>query len=538
MVSRLVLGSGSLGQALVRALSEKHGELLVISEDEMQVRTLREEGVAAEQATITDAGTLQSHIESPDTVVVADDRTRVNEAVTRAAREAYPDALLVAYAGIEPDESATTTLDQHADRVVDPGSTTTEYLFDRIGEAGIRTRKLMDVLRSIDDTLAIVTHDNPDPDAIAGAIALARIGRLAGLEVDVCYFGEITHQENMAFVNLLDVEMTNLSVDDPLPYDGFALVDHSRPGVNDQLPKDLAVDVVIDHHPPRAPVEARFVDLRSDVGATSTLLVDYLRQLDLPLDETVATALLFGIRVDTDEFSREVCAEDFEASAYLLPHADFGTLERVESPSMSPDTLETIARAITNRKQHGLVATSCVGSLSKRDALAQAADRLLDIEDVSSTFVYGVMDDAVYVSARARGTDVDLGETLRDAFGQIGSAGGHADMAGAQIPLGMLDAETDDDVAMLDVVESVVGERFLDAVEDRTHRVITNVYPDEFMGLEALADATVFVSQDAEQGGQSPVDDDDAPTTADDEDAQTATDESPTVDGADGGDAG
>ena len=534
MASRLVLGSGSLAGTLVHALADREGELSVLADDETAVRNFREEGVAAETGDPTDVAALRRRDE-PTTVAVAMDDPARNLAAARAAREAFPDAFLLAYAGVEPVADVTGDLRAVADEVVDPTAATTSYLLDSAGDEGVRTRKLADVLRSVDGRLAVVAHDNPDPDAIASAVALRRVAAAVGLDADVCYFGEISHQENRAFVNLLEFDLRNLTaatdgetdleavLDE---YGGIALVDHSRPGVNDGLPAETPVDVVIDHHPPRFPVEARFVDLRSDVGATSTLMVDYLRQLGITPSREVATGLVFGIRIDTDEFTREVSPADFEAAAFLQPHADMGTLERIESPSMSAETLDTIARAIRNRERHGTVLVSGVGELGDRDALAQAADRLLDLEDVTVTFVYGITDGTVYVSARARGTDVDLGEALRDAFGQIGSAGGHADMAGAQISLGVLDAVDAGDEGLLEVVHSVVADRFLEAVESHTHRVVTDVYPDEFHGVDEFGPSGL--DEDAFAGD---------PDAADDSGETNDADPDDTADGDERGDA-
>jgi len=150
----------------------------------------------------------------------------------------------------------------------------------------------------------------------------------------------------------------------------------------------------------------------------------------------VATALLYGIRVDTKDFAREITIDDFEAGAWLLPQADTDVLERIETPSMSADTLDTIAAAIRNRELDGSMLASCVGAIADRDTLAQAADRLLAMRGVTVTFVYGFTEGTIYVSARSRGKDIDLGAVLREAFGDQGSAGGHADMAGAQLPWG------------------------------------------------------------------------------------------------------
>jgi nanoRNase/pAp phosphatase (c-di-AMP/oligoRNAs hydrolase) len=227
------------------------------------------------------------------------------------------------------------------------------------------------------------------------------------------------------------------------------------------------VDVVIDHHPPRAPVEARYVDLRSDVGATSTLLAEHLDRLGVTPDRTIATALLYGIRIDTRDFTREAVDSDFEAAAFLLPHVDESVLDRVEEPSMSPDVLATLSAAIRNRRLRGDVLTTGVGRIRDRDALAQASDKLLDMEGVCIAVVHGFMDGTIYVSGRARGTEVDLGEVLRDALGSIGSAGGHADMAGAQIPLGILGSvEEASTESLASVVDDVIAGRLFEVLAD------------------------------------------------------------------------
>jgi nanoRNase/pAp phosphatase (c-di-AMP/oligoRNAs hydrolase) len=477
MADRLVLGCSSLGQTIVGELAGRPGGVRVVTDDENRAETLVADGVPVTVGDPTAVGTLRA-LDPPGVVVVAGEDPGDNVAAAQVARQAFPGAVVIAYTGRGAAGHAA-KLDAIADRVVDPGREVASFLLDRIGDDATRLWHLQRVLRGI-DRLAIVAHDNPDPDAIASAVALARLAGRVGCEPEVCYYGDITHQENRAFVNLLGFDLQNLDPDADLSaYDGFALVDHSRPGVNDQLPEDLPVDVVIDHHPPRGPVEATFVDLRSGVGATSTLLVDYLDNLGVPFTEELATGLLFGVRVDTDGFTRETSRADFEAAATLLPHANLGTLERVGSPSISPATFETIADAIANRRQEGQVVITGVGRLSDRDALAQAADRLLALEGVTTTVVYGVRDGTVYVSARARGIDLDLGETLRDAFGSIGSAGGHADMAGAQIALGVLETVEDMDESLLEVVGSVVADRFFEALEARSPQPEPGVYADD-----------------------------------------------------------
>jgi nanoRNase/pAp phosphatase (c-di-AMP/oligoRNAs hydrolase) len=490
MTFRLMLGCDSVGRRLAVSVADRRADLLVLTDDESRVDSLREEGVAAEVADPTDGAAIRARAGHVDSIIVAGPDAARNRASTLAARDIYPDAFILAYTGLDATTGDRQALADLADHTVDPGTAVASALLDRVGDGGYRLRRLNRVLSSVDGRLAVVMHDNPDPDAIASAVTLRTLAERAGLDADACYYGDISHQENRALVNLLGYDLVNLDPDDDPreTYDGFALVDHSRPGVNDQLPTDTVVDVVVDHHPPRGPVEASFVDLRSDVGATSTLMTGYLEGFGVEPSAAVATGLLFGIRVDTDDFSREVSTEDFRAAATLVPHVDSETLDRIESPSVSVETLECIGRAISKRQVHGEVVVSCIGKTNDRDALAQAADTLLNMEGITTTFVYGYTDEVVYASARARGTDLDLGEVLRDAFGQIGSAGGHADMAGAQLPVGSLAVRFDADEAEgvdhdpEDDLREAIDGRFLEALDIRPDRTAGETYGRDYLG--------------------------------------------------------
>ncbi|WP_096391011.1 DHH family phosphoesterase [Halopenitus persicus] len=463
MVRRLVLGCSAVGHTLIEHVRERRGDVYVVTDDAGWVTTLRETNVPATEADPADAAAYPDDV---DVVVLASDDAERNLAAARSARRAYPAASLIAYVGTEADSATRESIAAVVDRCIDPVAALTRRVLEVVdADADERVVDLVGTLRSLSGPLAVVTHDNPDPDAIASAIGLVRVAESVGVAADACYGGEISHQENRALVNLLDIQLRHLESVDLAEYGGIALVDHSRPGINDSLPTDADVDLVVDHHPPRGPVEARYVDIRPDLGATSTIVAEYLDRLAVDLDRRIATAMLYGIRIDTRDFTREVAVADVEAAAALLETADVETLERVETPTVSPETFETLARAIREREVEGSVVASCVGEIADRDALAQAAERLLDMEGVTVTFVYGFVDDTIYASARARGADVDLGETLRDALGQIGSAGGHADMAGAQIPLGILGAVDEGSTASLtEVVRESISGRFFETI--------------------------------------------------------------------------
>ncbi len=470
MVFRLVLGCGTVGRQVVEELATTDDRLLVITDDESTVETLRDESIPARYGDPTDRSVLTG-VDSPDVLFVAGDRTDINRIALEHASDLFPSSSIIAYTGGNATPTDRTAYRGLADHVVDAEQAMVDRILDRTTSTSSEVAiELRQQLESIDGRLAVMMHDNPDPDAIASAVALVDIAESIGVDADACYYGDISHQENRAMVNLLNLSIRNLEPEDPLEeYEAFALIDHSRPGVNDQLPPELHVDIVIDHHPPRGPVPAEFVDLREHVGATSSVITEYLDRFGVRFEQATATALLYGIRIDTNDFTREASAADFDAAAMLYPHVDTAVLKQIEQPTIEGETLETIARAIKNREQRGTVAAASVGQISDRDALPQAADQLLAMESIETTLVFGFMDEMVFVSARSRDPTVDLGETLRDAFDQIGSAGGHADMAGAQLEIGILASADDDDEvnSIVGVVEEVITNRFFEAIRSQ-----------------------------------------------------------------------
>lgn len=464
MVTRLLLGCGSVGHAVLNATDQLPGETVVLDPDPGRVEALRNRRVAAERVDITDATAISGH--GADIVIVAGDDAGLNYAATGAAVTAYPTARVLVYAGEHPTPRQREWMTEQADEMLRPGA----FILDEIHryldpEDGAPGQELQKALRSIEGELAIVTHDNPDPDAIASGVALAAIARRAGVPATVWYHGDISHQENRAFVNLLDLDLNRYETAADIDAETIALVDHSHPGINDQLPPESSIHIVVDHHPSDRSIEATFVDVRTDLGATATILAEYLEQFAVDPDTEVATALLYGIRIDTNEFRRDTSAADFEAAAFLLQFADTEALEQIESPSVSADTFETIAQAVKRRRIEGAALVSCVGPISDRDTLAQAADRLLSMEGIATTLVTGFTDTTIYVSARTTRSDLDLGRALRVAFGDIGSAGGHTDMAGAQLSLGLFDALGDEAQHRLtDIVDDIVTERFFEVL--------------------------------------------------------------------------
>ncbi|QLG62990.1 DHH family phosphoesterase [Halorarum salinum] len=299
------------------------------------------------------------------------------------------------------------------------------------------------------EEVAVLLHPNPDADAMAAALGVARIARHVDTDATLQFSGQIRRQENRAFRTVLDVEMESLDHVSQIDAEAVVLVDHNEPrgftGADGVLPA-----CVVDHHPGGGGGE-EFTDVRTEYGATSSIVTEYLNELGatpVPPDRhdseveppalptLTATGLLYGILSDTNRLTRGVCPADFEAASYLHPGVDQDLLTRIADPEVSTETLEVKARAIAGRDVRGSFAVSDVGAVSNVDAIPQAADELVGLEGVTAVVVLGERDGTVHLSGRSRDDRVHMGRTLAAAVGDLAnaSAGGHARMGGGQIP--------------------------------------------------------------------------------------------------------
>ena len=356
-----------------------------------------------------------------------------------------------------------------ADVVLHPPTIVADEALNELQKMELRGAawQLMNYLKSLDPSqrIGIVVHDNPDSDAFASALCLRSMAESLGKEADILYYGMIGHHETRAFVNLLDIPLVHIMDGVMNKYSIVALVDCNTPGKNNSLPPDTRVNIVIDHHPIPEGVEidADVVDIRPDVGAASTMMARYIQELDFELSSNLATALLYGIRTDTNEFKRNTSSADLTAAAYLHSFVDKELLAQIETPSMSAEAMDVLGVAIRNKKIEGSYLISNVGFIHDRDVLPQAADYLLKLEGIATVLVFGIADDRIVLSARSKDIRINIGEIVQKAFGEIGSAGGHQKTAAAQIPLGMYSGVKDKAILMK-LTEEAVTRRFLSAI--------------------------------------------------------------------------
>ncbi len=278
----------------------------------------------------------------------------------------------------------------------------------------------------------LLQHD-PDPDAIGSALALRELLGRNRATTPIVTFGGITRPENLAMIRLLDIQIDRISYND-LHKDGarLALVDVQPPYFGATLGR---VDLVVDHHPKRTSFKARFADLRTAYGATSTIFTEYLRAAGMEPSQRLATALVYGIKTDTLFLERGSNLADLSAFNFLYPLANKAMITRIERPALPREDLEAMGRALSRLQVDNSVAVIHLGEINREDVIPQMAEFCLQIEGVDWSIVSGLVHDQVVISVRNVGYVRSAGEIMKKLYDDIGSAGGHRAMAKAVVPL-------------------------------------------------------------------------------------------------------
>src|SRR5258708_24176045 len=180
------------------------------------------------------------------------------------------------------------------------------------------------------------THDNPDPDALASAVLLCSLLRRAFKQrATAAYGGIVGRAENREMVRSLHLKISHIRHLNLKRYQRFALVDTQPRTGNNQLPAELQPDVVIDHHPVRkATLAAGFLDIRPTYGATATMLGEYLLAAGIRPTHGLATAPIYAIRSETQDFPREFAGPDQAIYDHFFPLADHRLLARIQNPRL------------------------------------------------------------------------------------------------------------------------------------------------------------------------------------------------------------
>jgi nanoRNase/pAp phosphatase (c-di-AMP/oligoRNAs hydrolase) len=305
-----------------------------------------------------------------------------------------------------------------------------------------RVDRLMELARGAQRGL-ILMYGDPDPDAIGAALGLRAIWAAAGRVPQIRYTGEVQRYQNKLLLSWLRVEIQRLDPEELGKADLVAIVD-AQPGFWKESPPNA--QVVIDHHPVRDECKTEYSDLRPTYGATSSIITEYLSESGLPIDRQLATALLYGITTDTDDLKRNAGPADIAAYELLQHRADSTFRARLDKSQIPMQVLDWISWGIGHRVVHRDLCLIHFGNVPTSDIMVQVADLVLLTHGIAWVVCSGIRKDdngrRLVVVFRSDGHHCDVGKRARDAFSDIGSAGGHRTMARAEIPLEDQDHET------------------------------------------------------------------------------------------------
>jgi len=284
--------------------------------------------------------------------------------------------------------------------------------------------------------LLILVHDHPDPDSIASALALRVLLKRNRQTAIIGHFGEkISRPENVAMIDFLEIELENLKPQNLSDFDSIALVDVQPPFFGNIL-TEVEVDSVIDHHSQTASYNTNFSEIKTEEGATSTILTKYLRAAQVDISERLATALLYGIKTDTVSLNRDANPDDVEAFTYLYPNANLGLLRRIERAEIPPAEVKCFGQALADHWISKNVFFVNLGRVKREYLIPKMADLGIQVKGVEWSVAFGILGNShLVISVRNVGYIKSAGRIVQEMFKEIGSAGGHRSAAKAVIPL-------------------------------------------------------------------------------------------------------
>ena len=302
----------------------------------------------------------------------------------------------------------------------------------------------------------IHTHDFPDPDAFASAFGLQSLLKHYGINSTICYGGVIERSSLYKMLNEFSIKAEQRRKNDTRFTTSINILVDSQLN-NSNLSFNPGEDVYcIDHHPVFIKANYVWKDIRA-VGACASIIISYFKEANIPMSRDVASALCYGLKMDTNDFNRGCTSFDIEMFNEVFKCCDYDTVTYINQNQLVLDDFKAFSVAIKNIKTHGHFGFSYIPFKCPSTLVAIISDFLLSTEEVKVTIVYSMLDDVVKCSVRSEDTAIHAGKLIHEALTGIGNGGGHPTMAG-----GIIYKES---LAKMQDLEGEIIKRFLDAYQ-------------------------------------------------------------------------
>ena len=311
----------------------------------------------------------------------------------------------------------------------------------------VRARVISHALRDLiqeSDQVFVMGHRMPDMDAIGAAIGVRKMAQMNKVEGYVIIdfneldnsvlrlIDEIKKKPELFLSFITPEEAMNKLTDKTL----LVVVDTHKPSlvIDEKLLQRSEKIVVIDHH--RRGEEfitpTLLVYMEPYASSTSELVTELLEYQ--PKNEKItmleATSMLAGIIVDTKSFTLRTGARTFEAASYLRTHgADTVLVQKMLKEDLSTYIERSkIVQTVEFIKEGIAIAHGPDNISYSQVLLAQTADILLTMDNVSASFVIGrKSESSIGISARS------LGEINVQLVMEQLNGGGHLTNAACQL---------------------------------------------------------------------------------------------------------
>lgn len=313
---------------------------------------------------------------------------------------------------------------------------------------------LLQLLRG--HTVWIQTHNFPDPDAIASAYGLQYFLKMHGIQSTICYDGHVDKLSVTKMFDCFGIVATSYEELDIKEEDYVVLVDGQKYNSNvTDIPGDEVA--CIDHHPIYREFDYQYKDLRI-TGSCSSLIAEYIMESKIPVEEKVASALYYGIKMDTNSLNRGLSRLDIKMYEFLFEYADSGLVEKMYNNSMELSDLRAYGAAIQNVNIYDYVAFARIPFECEDALVAMVSDFVLKLNVVTVAVLYAEKGGGLKFSVRSEEEDIHSGNLIAEALKGIGNGGGHLEMAGGLIPPDNRIADSEDE-------DYIIRNRFLDAIK-------------------------------------------------------------------------
>ncbi len=213
---------------------------------------------------------------------------------------------------------------------------------------------------------------------------------------------------------------------------------------------------VVDHHEKRMDLPQEWQVRLESVGATTTILVDLLRETSHPLTTMEATLLLLGIYEDTGSLTyASTTVRDVKAAAYLLERgASLRVAVNYLNPALSESQKKLADRLLDGARTypvHGkTIIISCADASDMQEEVSSIAHKLRDLLDPDALFLFVHTMEGIRLVARSTSDQVDVSHIAR-----IFGGGGHNRAAAALI---QAKSSTDTPLSMEKLTDEVLTE--------------------------------------------------------------------------------